>query len=139
MLITPKWVLNFANEAATYYEEFSNQSCKVPIIEWRKTSAYSSGEAWIIENIIKIRHGKSLLRAKNHKTTKRIAQKLLLCHEFAHCFTPAPKHDNNFWRTAWTLYKWAKIPMWYAKWSEGWYKKRSLVVLKQMQKEAKLV
>ncbi|MBI2020089.1 hypothetical protein HYS94_01585 [Candidatus Daviesbacteria bacterium] len=134
----PQWALDFTEKATLYYNELTGKDYRTPTIQWKKSkNEVTTGSAFTDKNLVIVRYGTYLHKFSKHKISLRVNHKLTLAHEIAHCFSPTHHHDSIFWRIAWDLYKWAKIPMWYAKWNEGWYKKKSLVVLKQMKAEAK--
>lgn len=123
MTNTPRWIQDLALNTLI---EFSPNG-EIPIINVRHRSGrYSSGSC--DTNRIAITIGKDRKDAK-----------LCLLHELAHWLLPRVKkfygfgiwrkeftvqqgHTPEFWDLAWTLYKWAKLPVAYCKYREYNYK-----------------
>ncbi len=145
---TPKWAQDLIIEAMIYLES-KGIKAEIPAINWRhRAGFYSSGHAGRgghAGNLITITAGKH-----------RLDQKLVVLHELSHVVTKpieqhstvaqAKKrgwiirdmkdtdtfstryvcHSNEFWDTAWDLYRWAKLPIRYCKTREGNYRKGSV-------------
>lgn len=102
----------------------------LPAVTWRRTGArvqrerygvvvkypphqMTSGYAFVSENRIVITAG-----------TDRGDQKRALLHELAHLLRPVGEHHSAaFWDTAWSLYRWAKLPIRATAKREGEYRK----------------
>lgn len=119
----PKW----AQDLVVNTILFVNPDAPLPEIRWRRGSAHSSS-------------GNS--KPEYITITAGIARrdaKLVLLHELAHWLLPRIKktygrgkwqrefivcqgHTDEFWDLAWSLYRWAKLPVAYCKQREFTYK-----------------
>jgi len=126
----PKWAQDLTLKALLFWE---SQGYKAPSFNlmWGRTSGQlSNGTSWS-------KHGNKypnenprvfLRQGKNH-----LDAKLCLLHEIAHQLADAG-HTNTFWDIAWSLYRWAKLPIAYCKKREFCYKAGAQAAYKRNKK-----
>ena len=116
MAAPPKWAQDLMLDASVWWESQGNKVRSYNLV-WRRRSKgrYSSGTTYLIGTRIVVTAGSDRLDAK-----------LILLHELAHSLTVNDyKHGSEFWDVAWTLYRWAKLPMKYCKLREFTYRKEA--------------
>ncbi len=146
MATAPQWAQDLVLDTWLYwqkahaFENFGTWDKPLPVIDWRNThrrGTYfkfakpkkSSGRAWnkqalVPEDRIVVTAG-----------SERLDQRVVLLHELAHILSPVGEHHgSHFWDVAWELYRWAKIPIRYAKTREGNYRKGALVAYSRSRK-----
>jgi hypothetical protein len=123
MKTIPKWMQNLTLNALIEFKPDAD----VPILKISHIS-YQTSSGWCGDKEIKINIG-----------TDRKDAKLVLLHELTHWMLPRIKklygygiwqremvtvtgHTPEFWDLAWSLYRWAKLPVAYCKSREFNYK-----------------
>ena len=96
---TPLWAQNLVLDACLWWENQGNTS-RLPTLKWRHSRHFfSSGHAHYGEAEITITAG-----------TDRHDQRMVLLHELAHILRPRG-HTAAFWGCAWSLFRWAGLPI----------------------------
>jgi hypothetical protein len=116
----PKWAENLTIDACEYLQGKGYNFNHTITYNWRKskTNKLSSGTCYL--DHIAITQGKLL------KDTK-----MVLLHELSHWVNPKQHHNENFWLTAWDLYRHFKIPIRHCLKREKNYRKGALVAYRK--------
>ena len=120
MAAPPKWAQDLALDAAVWWESKGNRVTTFAL-QWHRHQRRNSSGTWHLVGSRIILHG-----GRN-----RLDAKLVLLHELAHVLTTTVDKDHGwdhsptFWDTAWSLYRWAKLPMKYCKLREFTYRKEA--------------
>lgn len=129
MAAAPQWAQNLLLRALLYWQEQHGGDVPLPELRWRRRRGLlSSGREYLQSRII-ITAG-----------TDRRDQKLVLLHETAHALAPMPEaHSATFWDIAWELYRWARLPLRYAREREALYRRGSVVAYIRSRARARAV
>lgn len=118
-MTAPKWAQDLLLNALLWWES-SGHSVTVPELVWRRCNRRTSSGRCQYDRLI-VSAG-----------CDRIDAKLVLLHELAHHLAgPQEKHSLLFWETAWKLYRWADLPVTYARQREGAYRRKAIVAYRQ--------
>lgn len=143
MAVAPKWAQDLLINALLHLES-EGHKINVPTLNWRRGTHYrSSGNA--NQDKITITAG-----------TNRLDQKLVLLHEIVHTVAkpqgqyikidPHTRvrhlsrrtwHTAEFWDIAWSLYRWAKLPIRYCQKREYSYKVGARVAYRRNRNKAR--
>ena len=117
----PKWAIRLLNEAVDWWCSLGHEKYN-PTLNWKVCNcSYSCGNAEYNDIFV-------------HAGTDRLDAKYVVLHELAHIFSPPREvgkvnwsvHHDDFWDTAWMLFRWAKLPIKYCKQRTGEYRKGAI-------------
>ena len=145
MTIPPKWAQDLTLQVA-----LDEDRDDVPDIVWRRRRGprLTPGMKTLLRGVGRdvgewMRHARSQQGTSGHyrwsvnRITltaggERQGQKLILLHELAHWLSPRGEHHgDNFWDTAWRLYRRYRIPIRFAREREGSYRKGALAAYRR--------
>ncbi len=73
---------------------------------------------------------------RHYPLSARADQKITLLHELAHWFTQGEHHSPRFWDVAWALFRRYNVPLRYAAWREGLYRKEATAAYRRSRGKA---
>jgi len=109
----PKWAQDLLLDALTWWESQGNDIPNITLTWRRGQQSWSSGRAFCDRIVVTA-------------GSDRIDTKVVLLHETAHVLNPGVHHGARFWDTAWTLYRWARLPVRYCRQREHEYRGATL-------------
>ncbi len=141
MATAPKWTQDLVVNALVYWQKAHGEDVASPEINWRRSHSHKmtgwNNGYFIAKSTRKPTKssGQADLNGRRITVTagsNRLDQRLVTLHELGHVIAgPHEWHSAHFWDIVWELYRWARIPVRYAKTREGNYRKGALVAYKR--------
>ncbi len=129
--MTPKWAQQIiAAECAA-------RGLPEPEVVWRRSKTAGSSTGYCSSKRIVVTASTLRLTSwtpdlrRFYPVTNRADQKITLLHELAHWFTQGEHHSPRFWDVAWALFRRYKMPLRYAAWREGLYRKEAVAAYRR--------